>query len=200
MCCMWLTENTGRKKSPSRHHCTSLSGHIFATKACIDNRKKNLLNSNVSPTSHNIVNFSPLAAEICWRAWGTPANFNGFCVLAVLLHCTLVVGVSQSLRRWTEGATYIRQGGHHVGHWRTFWLLIIVAIFPVLSSVIFNVIAMYFLIWQMMQKLLSSLTYDIFLLRYGDLPLPRHMMFEQGVCDKHYLTSFTLVVMYIEIY
>jgi len=24
------------------------------------------------------------------------------------------------LRRWTEGATYIRQGGHHVGHWPTF--------------------------------------------------------------------------------
>jgi len=30
------------------------------------------------------------------------------------------VGVSQTLRRWTEGATYIWQGGHHVGHWPTF--------------------------------------------------------------------------------
>jgi len=37
-----------------------------------------------------------------------------------LLRGTLVVGVSQTLRRWTEGATYIRQGGHHVGHWLTF--------------------------------------------------------------------------------
>jgi len=37
---------------------------------------------------------SPLAAEICWRVWGTP--FNGFCVLAALLHGTLVVGVSQT--------------------------------------------------------------------------------------------------------
>jgi len=27
--------------------------------------------------------------------WGTPANFNGFRVLAALLHGTLVVGVSQ---------------------------------------------------------------------------------------------------------
>jgi len=54
--------------------------------------------------------------------WGTPANFNGFRVLAALLHGTLVlvVGVSQTLRRWTEGATYIRQVGHHVGHWPTF--------------------------------------------------------------------------------
>jgi len=45
--------------------------------------------------------------------WGTPANFNKFPALAALLHGTLVVGVSQTLRRWTEGATYIRQGGHH---------------------------------------------------------------------------------------
>jgi len=27
---------------------------------------------------------------------------------------------SAKLRRWTEGATYIRQSGHHVGHWPTF--------------------------------------------------------------------------------
>jgi len=52
--------------------------------------------------------------------WGTPANFNGFHVLAALLHGALVVGVSQTLRRWTEGATYIRQNDHHVGHWPTF--------------------------------------------------------------------------------
>ena len=31
-----------------------------------------------------------------------------------------VVGVSQTLRRWTEDATYIWQGGHHVGHRPTF--------------------------------------------------------------------------------
>jgi len=43
------------------------------------------------------VNFGPLAAEIVLLVWGTPANFNGFRVLA--LHGTLVVGVSQTLRR-----------------------------------------------------------------------------------------------------
>jgi len=58
-----------------------------------------------------MVNFGPLAAEIVLLVWGTPANFNGFRVLAALLHTTLVVGISQTLRRWTEGATYIRQGG-----------------------------------------------------------------------------------------
>jgi len=124
MCCTRLAGNAGPKKvaknSPSGHHHTILSGYIFATKALIDNRK-NMLNGNVSRTCpHNMVNFGPLAAEICWRVWGTPANLNGFRVLAALLHGTLVVGVSQTLRRWTEGATYIRQGGHHVGHSPTF--------------------------------------------------------------------------------
>ena len=28
--------------------------------------------------SHNMVNFGLLTAEICWRVWGTPTNFNGF--------------------------------------------------------------------------------------------------------------------------
>jgi len=114
------------KKSPSGHHHTTLSGYIFTAKARIDSRKKNLLNSSVSPRCPpSMVNISPLAAEICWQVWGTHANFNGFCVLAALLPGTLVVGVSQTLRRWTEGASYIRQGGHHVGHWPTFLVLII---------------------------------------------------------------------------
>jgi len=34
---------------------------------------------------HNMVNFSLLAAEIVSLVWGTPANFNGFSVLASLL-------------------------------------------------------------------------------------------------------------------
>jgi len=37
-----------RQKLPSAHHRTTLSCSIFATKACIDNRKKNLLSSNMS--------------------------------------------------------------------------------------------------------------------------------------------------------
>jgi len=73
-------------------------GHICATKACIDNRKKNLLNTNTSTCPHNTVDLGPVMAEICWRVWGTQANFNGFRVLAALLHGALVVGVSQTLR------------------------------------------------------------------------------------------------------
>ena len=43
-----------------------------------------------------MVNFGPLAAEIISLVWGTPGNFNGFYILAALLHGTLVVGVSQT--------------------------------------------------------------------------------------------------------
>jgi len=43
-----------------------------------------------------MVNFGLLVAEIGPVVWGLPANFNGFRVLAALLHGTLVVGVSQT--------------------------------------------------------------------------------------------------------
>ena len=88
------------QKPPSGHHRTTSSGCIFANKACIDNRKKNLLSSNISSTCpHSMVNFCPLAAEIVSLVWGTPGNFNGFGVLAALLHGILVVGVIQTLGR-----------------------------------------------------------------------------------------------------
>jgi len=65
--------------------------------------EKNFLNSNISSTCpDNMVNFGLLTAEICRPVWGTPVNFNGFRVMAALLNGTLVVGISQTLRHWTE--------------------------------------------------------------------------------------------------
>jgi len=133
----------------------------------------------MSPPSffHNMVNIGPLAAELCWRVWGTPANFNGFRIseallqrrhsseanqtlhdvwplpglvdyiyifggccpltefchvqnslcallLAALLHGIRAVGTSQTLRRWAQGASYIRQGDHHVGYWALAYILV----------------------------------------------------------------------------
>ena len=46
------------KNSPSGHHRTTLSGYIVATKARINNREKNSLNSNISTYSHNMVNLA----------------------------------------------------------------------------------------------------------------------------------------------
>ena len=49
--------------------------------------------------SQNMVNLGPLAADIDPLVWGTPANFNGFRILAALLNGTSVLGVGQTLRR-----------------------------------------------------------------------------------------------------
>jgi len=46
-----------------------------------------------------MANVGLLTAEIGSVVWGTPANFNGFHILAALLHSSLLVGVSQSLWR-----------------------------------------------------------------------------------------------------
>ena len=70
MCCTPLAGNAGRKKSPTAHHCTNLSSYIFASNACIDNRK-NLLNVNISTCPYSMANFSPLMAEIGSGVWGT---------------------------------------------------------------------------------------------------------------------------------
>jgi len=60
--------------------------------------EKNLLNSSISSTCpHNMANIGPVAAEICWQVWDTPANFNRFRVLASLLQCRRSMEVNQTL-------------------------------------------------------------------------------------------------------
>ena len=75
-----------------------MSGYIFATKACIDNRKKHVKvkQQYLLQMPDNMLNFGPLAAEIGLPVLNTPANLNRFRVLAALLHGTLVVGVNQT--------------------------------------------------------------------------------------------------------
>jgi len=85
-----------RKKSPSAHHLTTWTAYIFATKAHIDNRKKIVKQQYLLRMPHNMVNFGLVAAEIDPVVWGAPANFNGFRVLAALLHGSQVLGVSSS--------------------------------------------------------------------------------------------------------
>jgi len=95
-----LAANTGRKKVAKNRHlgtiaqlCPAISSQLRH----VSTIGKNFLSSNISSTCpHNTVNFGPLAAEIVSLVWGTPANFNGFRVLAALRHGTLVLGVSQT--------------------------------------------------------------------------------------------------------
>jgi len=85
MYCTWLAENTGRKKSPKNRHlgtiaqlCPAISSQLRH----VSTIGTKLVNSTCP---HNMANFSLLAAEIGLGIWGTPANFNGFRVLASLL-------------------------------------------------------------------------------------------------------------------
>jgi len=74
--------------------CRALSSQLRHASAI----EKKLLNSNISSTClHSIMNVSPLVAEICWRVWGTPANFNGFGVFASLLHRRRSTEVNKTL-------------------------------------------------------------------------------------------------------
>jgi len=134
------------QKSPSGHHLTTLLGYIFTTEARIDNPKKNLLSSNMSSRCpHNMVNFGPLAAEIISLVWGTP-KFQLVSRLGSFTARHVVVGISQTLRRWIwiEGATYVRQGDHHVGHWPTFlvvFILLFLCVLVFFGLLLFNAVS-----------------------------------------------------------
>jgi len=110
---------------PSGYYCSTLSGYVFATKARIDNRKKILKQQCLAHMFSQYGELWPTSGWELLASMGHPSKFQRFCVLSALLHGTLVVGVSQTLRRSTEGATCIRQGGHHVGHWPTFLVLML---------------------------------------------------------------------------
>jgi len=60
--------------------------------------KKSLLNISISPTCpHNMVNYGQLVADIGLPVWDIPVNFNGFRVLASLLHRCRSTDVNQTL-------------------------------------------------------------------------------------------------------
>jgi len=103
MCCTRLAANTGRTKVAKNRHlgtiaqlCRAISSQLRHISTI---GKKLVKQQYLLYMPHNMVNFGPLAAEIVSLVWGTSGNFNGFGVLAALLHGTLVVGVSQTLRR-----------------------------------------------------------------------------------------------------
>ena len=56
---------------------------------------------------------------------GHPYKFQRVLRLGSVTARHLVVGVSQTLWRWTEGATCVRQGDHQVGHWPTFYFFVL---------------------------------------------------------------------------
>jgi len=100
MCCTRLAEIQDAKIAknwPSAHHRTILSGYIFTTKACIDNRKNLVKQYYLLHVSSQTVNFGPLTAEICWRVWGTHSKFQQVSWLGFVTAPTSLNGVNQTL-------------------------------------------------------------------------------------------------------
>jgi len=77
------------KKWPSAHDRTTLSSWIFATKACIDNRKKKLVDQQY--LLHTSSQYGELLLTSSWDQFGVWAPqqiqrvLRGFCVLALLV-------------------------------------------------------------------------------------------------------------------
>jgi len=95
MCCMQLAGNAVPKQSTKIRHLGTIAQIHRAM--CSQLRhiskigKKDVKQHYLPTCPYNMVDIGPLAAEIGPVVWGTPANFNGFRVLAALLHGTLVL-------------------------------------------------------------------------------------------------------------
>ena len=88
MCCTRLTETQDAKIAKIRHIRTiaQLFRAVSRNYGMYRQSENKLLNSNMSSTRrHNMVNVGPVTAEIVSGVLGTPANLNGFRVVASLL-------------------------------------------------------------------------------------------------------------------
>ena len=71
---------------------------------------KKVVKQQYFPTCpHNMANFGPLTAEIGSGVWGTPANFNGFRVLAALPQRRHFMSTSCVLLYWQRYCTAVQQ-------------------------------------------------------------------------------------------
>jgi len=129
ICCTRLAQNTGckkeRKKSPAAHHRTILSSYIFATKACIDNRKKLFQQQYLLHMSSQYDELQPTNGWDWLGSLWHPSKFDGFRVLVSLLH-RRSAEANQTLQHGTRNGTtelclgLYSEGGHHVGRRPTF--------------------------------------------------------------------------------
>ena len=103
MCCTRLAGNRGRKNGAKTRHLRTIAQlcrAIFSQLRHVSTIGKKLVKQQYLPhTSSQYGELRPIAAEIGSVVWGAQANFNGFRVLAALLHVVRAVGARQTLRR-----------------------------------------------------------------------------------------------------
>jgi len=126
-CCTRLAENTGRKKVTKNRHLGTIAQICWAISSQL--RHVSTIGKKLDKQQY-VLHMSSLYGELLptsgWDRFGSlghPCKFQRVSRLGSVTARRarhLVVGVSQTLRRWTECAIYVRQGDHHVGHWPTF--------------------------------------------------------------------------------
>jgi len=98
MCCTRLAENKGRKndvkKSPSAHHRTALLGYMFATKACIDNWAKKLVEQQYLP--HMSSQYGELRPTSGWDRFVSLGHLSKFQRVSSLDFVTAATSLSGS--------------------------------------------------------------------------------------------------------
>jgi len=102
MCCTRLAENTDRKNYAKNRHVSTIAQLCRATSLqlrYVSTIGKKLVKRQISPAYVLTICWTSaqLTAEIFWRVWGTSANFNGFCILASLLHRRRLTAANQTL-------------------------------------------------------------------------------------------------------
>ena len=102
MCCKRLAKNSGPKKSPKIRHLGTIAQLCRAESSQIRHvsiiGEKLVKQQYVLNISSQYGKLRPTGGWDQLGVCGTPANFNGFRILAALLHASLVVSVSQTLR------------------------------------------------------------------------------------------------------
>jgi len=115
-----------RQKSPSVHHPFQICRAISSQLRHISTIGKKLVKQRY--VLHMSPQYGELRPTSGWdrlTSLGYPCKCQLVSRLGSITAWHLVVGVSQTSRRWIEGTTYIRQGDHHVGHWPTFLVNIV---------------------------------------------------------------------------
>ena len=125
-CCTQLAENTGRKKVAKNRHLgtIALCRAISSQRRHVSTFGKNVKQQYDLHMSSQYDELRPTSGWDRLTSLGHPSKFQRPSRLGSVTARHLVVSVRQTLRRWTEGATYVRQGDHHVEHWPTFLVVL----------------------------------------------------------------------------
>jgi len=108
------------KNSPSGHHRTTLSGYIFANKARIDNRKKNVKQRCLAHMSSQYGELQPTSGWDPLASLGHPSIFQRVSRLGSVTARHSSSGRQPEFVALNKGRHLHSAGGHHVGHWPAF--------------------------------------------------------------------------------